>query len=113
MVAGSARRGRSLDELGLHVLWPPRVTLGNLLRPEWSGLDSSDLRTLLDIRIGGPGQYTGRPKDNGCLFLPLADDNCRVMLKFEGTRISAVQPGKGFDQAQWAQISAEIDTHQS
>ena len=82
----------------------------NLLKPEWAGLDSSDLRLLLDARIGGPGQYSGQPGDAGRLFLPRADESCRVILRFEGNRISVIQPGKGFDQAQWAQVSAEIDT---
>ena len=82
----------------------------NLLKPEWDRLDSNDLRLLLDARIGGPGQYSGQSGDDDRLFLPLADENCRVVLRFEGNRISVIQPGKGFDQAQWALVSAEIDT---
>ena len=29
----------------------------NLLRETWTNLDSRELRLLLDIRIGSPGQY--------------------------------------------------------
>ena len=82
----------------------------NLLKPEWRDLDPNDLRLLLDARIGGPGQYSGDPGDHGCLYLPHAGEGCRVKLRFEGNHVSAVQPGRDFDPAQWAKIGAEIET---
>jgi len=82
----------------------------NLLKKDWTKLDSADLRLLLEVRIGGPGQYSGEKGDANRLYLPLADDSCRVVLRFRGNRISAVEPGLSFDAVQWAQICAEIDT---
>src|SRR5277367_982918 len=79
----------------------------NLLKPEWSEIDSADLRLLLESRIGSPGQYTGDPGDDR-LFLPLVG-NCRVILKFEGNRVSLIEPGKDFNEREWARVSADLD----
>jgi hypothetical protein len=80
----------------------------NLLKPEWSGLESDDLGVLLENRIGGPGQTGGEPGDSR-LYLPLAGSSCHVILRFEGTSISSVEPGPAFDTEQWSQISATVD----
>jgi hypothetical protein len=79
----------------------------NLLKPEWSEIDSADLRLLLESRIGSPGQYTGDPGDDR-LFLPLFG-NCRVILKFEGNRVSLIEPGNDFNEREWARVSADLD----
>ena len=36
----------------------------NLLKTEWAALESYDLRVLIETRIGGPGQISGKPGDN-------------------------------------------------
>ena len=79
----------------------------NLLKPEWAEIDSADLRLLLESRIGSPGQYTGESGDNR-LFLPLFG-TCRVILQFDGNRVSSIERGKKFDKGEWATVSAEID----
>jgi hypothetical protein len=82
----------------------------NLLRPTWGQLDSHELRILLDTRIGGPGQYDGREANPNRLYLPLAGAQCRVVLTFSGRQIITVEPGAGFDAAQWDSIAHDIET---
>lgn len=82
----------------------------NLLRPSWGRLDSHELRILLAHRIGQPGQYDGREANPNRLYLPLAGAQCRVVLTFCGREIVSVEPGQGFDQAQWDAIANEIET---
>jgi hypothetical protein len=80
----------------------------NLLIDAWKGVDSHELRLLLDKHIGGPGQYdseSGRPET---LFLPLARDLCQVGLVFRDKKIVAIEPGPAFDSAQWKRISEAI-----
>jgi hypothetical protein len=79
-----------------------------LLKPQWAAVESDELRVLLENRIGGPGQYSGKPGDNR-LYLPLAGDTCRVALRFKGNRISAVERGAAFDAAEWEGITTTID----
>lgn len=79
----------------------------NLLKPEWAEIDSADLRLLLESRIGSPGQYTGESGDHR-LFLPLFG-TCRVILQFDGNRVSSIERGKKFDKDEWATVSADID----
>jgi hypothetical protein len=78
----------------------------NLLSGTWAGLDQTDLRLLLDERIGGPGQYDGR---RNVLHLPLAREKCRVSLIYKGANIEAIQPGAAFDAAEWKSVAAEIE----
>lgn len=81
----------------------------NLLRPEWTGLDSFELRLLLDERIGGPGQYD-RPTENpDDLYLPLAGEECCVRLTFRGSEIASITPGPAFDAGKWDLICEEIE----
>jgi hypothetical protein len=80
----------------------------NLLKPEWSALESDDLRVLIENRIGGPGQSSGEPGDHR-FYLPLAGAACRVAVRFAGTNISAVEPGPAFDALQWSQITDAVD----
>jgi hypothetical protein len=82
----------------------------NLLRPSWGQLDSHELRILLDNRIGGPGQYDGRETNPNRLYLPLAGPQCRVVLTYRGQQITSVEPGPGFDAAQWDAVAEEIET---
>jgi hypothetical protein len=82
----------------------------NLLRPTWRNMNSHELRILLAERIGRPGQYDGRDANPNRLYLPLAGAQCRVILTFCGREIVSVEPGQGFDAAQWDSIAEEIET---
>jgi hypothetical protein len=82
----------------------------NLFKPEWAALESDDLRVLLQQRLGGgPGQLSGKAGEGNQIFLPLADNTCRLALRFKGNAISAVERGPAFDAAEWAEISATIE----
>ena len=82
--------------------------MNNLLK--WPNLDSTELRVLLHEFIGGTGQSddlgSAKPRN---FYLPLAGPSCRVVLKFKGKKIIAIEPGEAFDAAQWQQISNEIE----
>lgn len=80
----------------------------NLLRETWTGLDSFELRLLLDARIGRPGQYD-RSDNQNRFYLPLAGSACRVVLTFRDKKIFAVEPSPAFDAAEWTRIEAEIE----
>jgi hypothetical protein len=69
----------------------------NLLRDSWADLDQSDLRLLLQERIGRPGQYDN---DENVIHLPLVEQ-CRVSLTYKGTKIVAIKPGPAFDRQEW------------
>jgi len=78
----------------------------NLLRDTWAGLDQTDLRLLLQERIGVPGQYDG---NLDVLHLPLAREKCRVSLTYKGSKIVAIEPGAAFDGPEWEGICSEIE----
>src|SRR2546425_11071659 len=82
--------------------------MNNLLK--WPNLDSTELRVLLHEFIGGTGQSddlgSAKPRN---FYLPLAGPSRRVVLKFKGKKIIAIEPGEAFDAAQWQQISNEIE----
>jgi hypothetical protein len=78
----------------------------NLLRCSWAGLDQADLRLLLQERIGRPGQYDG---DENVIHLPLAREQCRVSLTYDGSKIVAIKPGLAFNREEWEGICAEIE----
>ena len=81
----------------------------NLLNDRWTGLDSTELRILLNERIGGPGLYDGLAENPNVLYLPLAGKSCRIKLTFRDKKIVAIEPGPAFDPAQWQGISDEIE----
>ncbi len=84
--------------------------MANLIEPEWQGLDLAELRLLLKMRIGGPGQYDGRDKNRNAFYLPQARSLCKVKLTFKDKKIIAVEPGPAFDPAEWNQIRREVET---
>jgi hypothetical protein len=84
------------------------MTLCNLMRSNWETIDSSDLRILIEDRIGGPGQYHGKITEGGPLHLPMFASS-KVALRFEGNRIAQITRGPHFDNKQWSDISAELD----
>jgi hypothetical protein len=81
----------------------------NLLRKTWTDLDSSELRLLLDARIGGPGQFDGRDENPNKFYLPLARESCRIALTYAGSRVVAIEPSSAFDPAEWERLSEEIE----
>src|SRR5712692_5359311 len=80
----------------------------NLIQPDWEDLDSADLSILLNMRIGGPGQYDRRLQNPNTLYLPLAGLSCKIKLTFRNKNIVAVEPGPAFDAAGWERIREEI-----
>ncbi len=81
----------------------------NLIRAEWQDLDSAELRMLLDMRIGGPGQYDSRDANPNTLYLPLARASCKIKLTFKGGKIVKAEPGPAFDATEWEKICEEIN----
>jgi hypothetical protein len=124
--ANAARRA-AIELLRRSLPPPPRETCGrpngsntpnreaqpahveqHLFKPEWSALESDDLRVLLENRLGGPGQSDGHPDDHR-YYLPRGGVDCRVAIRFTGTTITAFEPGPAFDAQQWSKISAAVD----
>jgi hypothetical protein len=78
----------------------------NLIPQTWLKLESDELRLLLSERFGpGLGQYNGQ---SDRLYLPLAGEDAKIALTFEGNKIVAIEPGKAFDRAEWDRVSEEI-----
>jgi hypothetical protein len=78
----------------------------NLFKPEWTSLESDDIRTLIENRIGRPGQINGSDKR---LFLPVWGKQCRLILGFSSNQISKVNAGPAFDADQWEKICTTLD----
>jgi hypothetical protein len=78
------------------------------MRKNWAGIDSSDLRMILENRIGGPGQYSGGVTEKGPLYLPVFE-SARVAIRFKGNRVSEILPASHFDEVQWKAVSADLD----
>jgi hypothetical protein len=79
----------------------------NLLK--WPNLDSTELRILLHEIIGGMGQAdlgSGKPIK---FYLPMAGPDCRVVVTFKGKKVVGIERGDAFDEAQWREISKEIE----
>lgn len=82
----------------------------SVLGTAWRNVDPHELRLLLDARIGGPGQYSGRSDNPHKFYLPLAGSSCRIVLIFKHGQIAELEPGPAFDPAEWARVSEEIQT---
>jgi hypothetical protein len=83
----------------------------NLLAEVPAAVDLYELRDLLDLRIGGPGQYDGESRSR--LYLPQARGACRVVLIYDKDSLSTLQriePGAAFDEVQWQEILTEVQT---
>src|SRR5882724_6011090 len=57
----------------------------------------------------GRGKETSQFRRPSKLYVPMFGPTCRVMLKFDGPKIVAIEPGEAFDTTQWEQISSEIE----
>src|SRR6266852_3765970 len=76
----------------------------------WPNLQATELMILLHERIGGTWQGDISVRRPSKLYIPMFGPTCRVMLKFDGPSIVAMEPGEAFDTTQWKQISNEIET---
>jgi hypothetical protein len=82
----------------------------NLVRSTWRNLDSHEFRLLLGAHISGPGQYDDHSSNPDRLHLPVASEQCRIVLTYSGRNIVGVEPGDAFDATEWAQIVEEVET---
>jgi len=75
----------------------------------WPNLQATELMVLLHERMGGTWQGDLSVRRPSKLYIPMFGPTCRVMLKFDGPKIVAIEPGEAFDTTQWEQISNEIE----
>ena len=75
----------------------------------WPNLQPTELMILLHKRMGGTGQGDISVRKPSKLYIPMFGPTCRVMLRFHGPKIVAIEPGEAFDSTQWDQISDEIE----
>jgi hypothetical protein len=64
---------------------------------------------LLHEHMGGTWQGDLSVRNPSKLYIPMFGPTCRVMLRFDGPKIVAIEPGEAFDTTQWEQISNEIE----
>jgi hypothetical protein len=90
-----------------HNKWVKTITR-NLLAEIPPGVDLYELRELLGLRIGGPGQYDDGDSKRR-LYLPLARAECRLVLVYKknSATLQRIEPGAAFEEAQWQQIITE------
>jgi len=82
----------------------------NLLRPEWSDLDSTELLFILLELVGRPGQYDGLTTNPNIFFVPLAGAASHLKLTFSDKKqLVAIARGPAFDPAEWERVSKLID----
>jgi len=75
----------------------------------WPNLQATELMILLHERMGGTWQGDLSVRRPSKLYIPMFGPTCRVMLKFDGPKIVAIEPGEAFDTTHWEQISSEIE----
>lgn len=75
----------------------------------WPNLQCTELLILLRARMGGTWQGNISVRKPRELYIPLFGPTCRVMLRFDGPKIVAIELGQAFDRAQWKQLSNEIE----
>jgi hypothetical protein len=81
----------------------------NLLLEIPDEVDRYELRELLDLRVGGPGQYDGDSRRR--LYLPQAREACRLVLVYHKDSLSTLQriePGPAFDETEWKRVQSEV-----
>ena len=81
----------------------------NLLSDRWKKLNSYELRLLLQRHFGGPGQYDGRLEIPNKFYLPLAREQCQIVLTYSNEKIVIIEPGAAFDDEKWTRSSKEIE----
>jgi hypothetical protein len=75
----------------------------------WPNLQPTELMILLHECMGGTWQGDLSVRKPRKLYIPMFGPTCRVILKFDGPKIVAIEPGEGFDPTQWKQNSSEIE----
>ena len=75
----------------------------NLLRPDWSTVDSGDLIVVLSQTFGGSQLAT-----DDTVSYPNADE-ARITIRYEGGRIVTIAPGEAFDAREWESVAARIE----
>jgi hypothetical protein len=75
----------------------------------WPNLDPTELMILLHERMRGTWQGDISIRNPSKLYIPMFGPTCRVMLRFNGPKIVAIEPDQAFDRTQWDQISNEIE----
>jgi hypothetical protein len=81
----------------------------NLLAELPQGVDLYEFRKLLELRIGGPGQYNCDSRRR--LYIPLGGDACRLVLVFSKKSLAMLQTierGPAFAEEQWQAILDEV-----
>jgi Apea-like HEPN len=78
----------------------------NLLDQLPENVDRHELRALLGLRVGEPGQYDGESTTR--LYLPLAREACRIVLVYDGKLLKGIEPGPAFNDTEWASIVEEV-----
>jgi hypothetical protein len=81
----------------------------NLFLQTWNRLDSEELKLLLFEEIGGSGQYHEDLAENSPFYLPLAGDECQIVLKFKEKKIVSIESGSAFEPTKWAKIITLVD----
>lgn len=75
----------------------------NLLRPNWSDIDSGDLVAVLSQVFGG-----SQLSSEDTVSYPNADE-ARITLRYEEGRIASITPGPEFDTSEWAAVGGRIE----
>src|SRR6266403_1653164 len=75
----------------------------------WPNLRTAELMIILHERIGGAWQGNISARRPSRLYIPEFGPTCRVVLRFDGPKITAIERGPAFDRRQWEQISSEIE----
>jgi hypothetical protein len=63
----------------------------------WPNLQPTELMILLHECMGGTWQGDLSVRKPRKLYIPMFGPTCRVILKFDGPKIVAIEPGEGFD----------------
>lgn len=81
----------------------------NLLPETWRDVDSHELRLLLKERIGGSGQYDLEISGDDPIHIPLAREECKLLLTYKKGYISEILAGPAFISSEWQAIVEEVE----
>lgn len=81
----------------------------NLLNSQWQNLDPTELMIVLHEHMGGTWQGNLSARRPSELYIPMFGPTCRIMLRFRGPKITAIERGPSFAKTQWDQISNQIE----
>ena len=81
----------------------------NLFKATWNSRDLHELRVLLALRLGNPGQYDDAIAHPNVIHVPLAGSECRISIRYRDRRIVEIKPGPAFDSDEWEQIVRDFE----